>query len=231
MWWLWYVGPVAVVVVYFLTGLSKAVEKRRLGEGKSWRRNEGGGARVVRTVPAELAGALGGAGGGRVLATYELFPKLAYLSLVAADERSVSDHQTIVGKLAASAPELTVSPQPVVDGVLQVQSRGVVFAKHAAFSQQFLVEGPDPAAIKKWLTRPLRKALLEFPGLWLRVRGNTMALTFYGSADASLLDELVVTADALFAEIGAEGGPSLLGPDDDEDVAPKTAAKKKLATT
>lgn len=227
MWWLWYAGPVAVVVVYFLTGLSKAVDARRLREGASWRKNEGGGARVVKTMPVELAGALDHAGGGEPLVMYELFPKLAYLALVRSSELAISDHQTIVGKLASVAPEFTLSPQPVVDGALQVQTRGVVFAKHAAFSTQFIVEGPDASAIKKWLTRPIRNALLEFPGLWLRVRGSTMTLTLYGSADSALLDELVITADALFAEIGAEGGPSLLGPEDEPEAAPKGSAKNR----
>jgi hypothetical protein len=225
MWWLWFAGPVAVVVVYFLTGQSKVVDKRRLREGTSWRKNEGGGARIVKTMPVELGDALVSAGGGEVLVTYELFPKLAYLALVRSSDIAISDHQTIVGKLAASAPEFTMSPQPIVDGVVQVQTKGVVFAKHAAFSERFLIEGPDASAIKKWLTRPLRNSLLEFPGLWLRVRGMTMTLTLYGSADAALLDELVITADTLFAELGAEGGPSLLGPEAEEPA--KSSAKDK----
>jgi uncharacterized RDD family membrane protein YckC len=99
----------------------------------------------------------------------------------------------------------------------------VQFDKDPEFMDHFVVEGTDKRAIIKWLRPSMREALLEFPDAWLRIQGRVMTLTLYGEADAEQLDELVGAADALFAERGAGGGPTLFG---DED-APKKKKRPK----
>ncbi len=85
--------------------------------------------------------------------------------------------------------------------------------------EQFLVEGPDAKAIGRWLSKPIRDALLDFPDAWLFVQDRAMALAVYGPVDADRMEELVIAADAIFAEHGNEGAPSLLfdGSGDDYD--------------
>lgn len=222
MWWLWFAGPVALVVVYFLTGRSRKIEQRRERDGKSWRVNEGAGARSVGKPPGDLGVALQETVGGRVFSAYELYPKLAYVALASAEPTELSDHQTVVAKLAKPGPSLTVSPISILDGTPQ-PNRGIPFTKHAAFMAEYVTTAEDDkeqAAVKRWLSRPIRKALLEYPGLWLRVRGDVMTVTLYGSADAAQIDELIVSADAIFAEVGGGDAPSLLGPDEDDEPAP-----------
>ncbi len=230
MWWLWIVGPIAVAVIYALTA---EVDKRRAAEGDAWA--AGAGLKKVAAAPSELGRMFEEAGGGMPLRIYELVPKLAYLGLFDADASSASQHQTVVCKLDAPAPYLSARPLPIVEGN-RIANVGVPFPKHPSFAELYLVEGPDHAAIKKWLVRPLRNALLDLPETWVRVDGKAMAVTLYGGADADRIDDLVATADVLFAEYGADGGPSLLpdldddGDEDDEPPPPpKVAAKVKPA--
>lgn len=225
MWWLWFIGPIGVVVLYVLTGFANDDREQRERAASSWRKGPGGGAKIVRRLPPELAIALDDAGGGRAFTNYELFPKIAYLALMGSDAVAASDHQTIVGSLDGDPPSFVVRPLPILDGK-RVANSGVQFPKDEDFMAEFLVEGEDATRIEKWLSRPLRTALLDVPTAWLRVRGKTMALTVYGFADEEQIDELVLTADTIFAEHGAQGGPSLLGVDEGEEqeVAPEKAS-------
>jgi hypothetical protein len=101
---------------------------------------------------------------------------------------------------------MTVRPLPLGELNAAIQ-----FRKDPEFMAAFLVEGqtPDAKAIGKWLSKPLREMLLESPDAWLRVEGDTLALTLYGFIESERLEELVELADVFCAEHGAEGGPSL----------------------
>ncbi len=229
--WLWYAAPVAIGLLYFLTGLWP--DRRRSYEVQRWRvgfrgpaapppvkgkkkKAEEVGPREVSSMPGDLTRMVEEAGGGAVLAYYELFPKLAYLAEMAADAAAASDHHTVVAKLAKPAPTFTVRPLPIVEGV-RVENTGIKFPKDPEFMALFMVEGEDARAIGKWLKRSMRDALCEQPDLWLHVRGRAMALTLFGPADAEQIDDLIATADAIFAEVGAEGAPALIAEDEDDD--------------
>jgi hypothetical protein len=229
--WLWYAAPVAIGLIYFLTGLWP--DRRRSYEVQRWRvgfrgpaapppvkgkkkRAEEVGPREVSSMPGDLTRMVEEAGGGAALAYYELFPKLAYLAEMAADAAAASDHHTVVAKLAKPAPTFTVRPLPIVEG-MRVENTGIKFPKDPEFMALFMVEGEDARAIGKWLKRSMRDALCEQPDLWLHVRGRAMALTLFGPADAEQMDDLIATADAIFAEVGAEGAPALIAEAEDED--------------
>lgn len=214
------------------------------------------GPRRVTSLPGPLARVLSATGGGERVAVFELVPKLAYLAFMGADLAQGSNHVTLLAKLDEPGPTLTVRPfLPIMDGA-PVPNTGVQFTKDAEFMEHFLVEpslegrrGPRTAAsllsnleppidkakekaIRKWLSPPLREALLDFPDGWLRVDGNdkAMAFTLYGPADAAKVDELVAAADVVFAEYGAGGGPSLLPDEAGEDAsAPAPPPKAKPA--
>ena len=196
----------------------------------------GAGPRRVTAMPGPLTRMLETAGGGVRVDTFELAPKLAYLAVVGADLMQGSDHQTVVAKLDEPGPTFTARPLPIIEGE-RMANNGVEFKKDPDFMALFLVErglderapipvagDADDKAIRKWLSPPLREALLDLPDGWLRVDGKakTMAYTLYGPADAERMKELVVAADVVFAEYGAGGGPSLLGEEDEEK--PETAA-------
>lgn len=200
--------------------------------------------KAVASLPGPLARLLLAAGGGQKISYFELVSKLAYLALMGGDATNGSDHQTVVAKLDETAPAFTVRPLPILDGQREANT-GVQFKKDAEFMEAFIVDrglegsdaAPPPASealdkqIRQWLSPPVRAALLELPDAWLRVDGKTMALTLYGRVDADRMHELVTTADVIFAEYGAEGGPSLFGDDGGEDEkdaapAPKPAPKK-----
>ncbi|WP_437714990.1 hypothetical protein WMF45_00395 [Sorangium sp. So ce448] len=228
--WLWYVGPLALLVVWFLTGLRGRHEARRDRELARWRalmtpeaapsrpgakpggRKAGAGGegpRPVRSLPSSLEHTLQETGGGAVLARYELVPKLAYVAVVGPDAKNGSEYQVVLTKLAKAAPRLTVCPLPIVDG-RRAPNTGVQFKKDPEFMEQFLVEGPEAKAIGRWLSKSIRDALLDFPDAWLFVQDRAMALAVYGPVDADRMEELVIAADAIFAEHGNEGAPSLL---------------------
>lgn len=240
MWWLWIVGPIAVGLLYILTG--RLPDRRRSLELSRWKdmwlpspaagyrdgkpgkkaKGKKGkksapppppGPPEVSALPGELARALDEAGGGTAVAYFELVPRLGYFAVMEADATNASDYQAVVAKLGKSAPAFTVRPLPIVEGA-RVANTGVQFKKDSEFMDLFLVEGADAPAIGKWLRRPIRSALISSPNLWLFVRGRAMVVALYGSASAEEIDELIACADTIFAEVGAEGGPSLLGEDE-----------------
>lgn len=266
MMWMWGVGPALVALIFLLTSFR---DKRRAAAVERWRANMGPRGKATKKVAAPPPGLYRMdvvAGGGQSLAHFELVPKLAYLSIMAADATTGSDHQTVVAKLDDPSyagppreggyrdaeseeripyklPSFTVRPLPIVEGV-RVANTGVEFKKDPDFMALFLVEpgvegGPPnrgteqeiAKAIKRWLSPPIREAMLELPEVWLRVEGKAMGVTVYGPADEQKLNELVICADVIFAEHGAEGGPSLLGDDPaDEPEAPPPPKKAKKSS-
>lgn len=224
--WKWLTGPVVLAVLYYVTGDRTG---RRAREVEAWRAARSPkkgeptalgkpGAKKLSELPAEIAALVENVGGGTALATFELAPKLAYLAVMNADVVSGSDHQTIVAKLDGPPLAFTARPLPVVDGARAAQT-GIEFKKDPEFNEQFLVEGADAKAVKKWLIAPIRQAMLDLPDVWLTVRGRMMALTLFGPADAAQLEELVVVADTMFGEHGAGGAPSLIGEEFQDDDA------------
>lgn len=183
----------------------------------------------VPSIPALLDAMLRLVGGGEPIAHYELVKGIAYLSLVEANQLAGSDYQTVTGALEERGPSFTVRPLPVVDG-LPVANTGVQFKKDPDLMSLFLIEGTDAKAIGKWLSPSIRRALCEVPTVWLRVTGTTMTVTTFGAVPADELDKLVELADAIFAEHGAEGGPSLFGDDEDGDRPPAPAAEPAKPT-
>jgi hypothetical protein len=232
-------------------GPGAVVRKEAVGDYRSSKEvgQPGPGAKEVPSMPGPLHRALASTGGGAPLAYFELVSKIAYLACVEADAVQGSDHQTVVTKLDEQCPVFTARPLPIVEGE-RVPNTGVQFKKDAEFMELYLVErGMEngvivPASealdkeIRKWLSPPVRAALLDFPDAWLRVDGKakTMAITLYGPADAERINELITCADVIFAEYGAEGGPSLFGDEDEEPQEekpappPKKSSKKKGAS-
>ena len=195
----------------------------------------------VRSLPGPLMRMVDAAGGGEPLAYFELVPKIAYLALMGADALNGSDHHTVVCKLEDPAPTVTAHPLPILEGV-RVDNTGVLFKKDPDMTELYLVdrvvEGKPEApasealdkAIRKWLPPPVRAALKDLPDVWLRADGKAMSLTLYGPADAEKLNELLTTADVVFAEYGADGGPSLFGDDEEQEAAPPPPPAKKAST-
>lgn len=243
--WLWYVGPIVVAIVYLWTALVPTRRERwRLRELRRWVKDFLGPlpsdapagktkrpelaapaapSRLVGRLPPAFDELLERVGLGRTVGNVTLVPKLAYLAVRGANRVGGSDHQTVIAKLGKPAPAFVVRPMPVVEGRRQ-EGTGVEFDNDPAFSEQFLVEGSDAKAIRRWLDSAARETLLELPGAWLRVEGRHLALTLYGDADADRLDELVGAADALFAERGSGGAPSLFGEPQDDDEGDEAAA-------
>ena len=250
--WLWIGGPLLLLAVYYLTTRSPAERRKRLREAEIWRASvapvaedvpaskpkekdakdakkaPSAGPPRVASVPGALAALLQKVGGGQPIVHYELVRDLAYLSVMEANHLAGSDHQTVTAKLEAKAPAISVRPLPTVDGA-RVPNTGVQFRKDPELMRLFLVEGPDAKAIGKWLSPAIRRALCQLPSAWLRVEGNAMAVTVFGALPADQLDQLVELADAIFAEHGAEGGPSLFGEDGDaaDDAPPAKADDAK----
>lgn len=195
--------------------------------------------RRVTSMPGALTRMLqttGGGSGGNPLDYFQLVPKLAYVAVMGADALQGSEHQTVVARLDDPSPTFTVRPLPIIEGE-RAPNDGIQFKKDPDFMALFLVErglegAPLPAdeaidkEIRKWLSPPLRAALLELPEAWLRIDGKAkvMALSLYGLADAERMDELLAAADIVFAEYGADGGPSLLGEDDEDQADEEDAA-------
>jgi hypothetical protein len=224
--WVLFAAPVVVFVIFLLTGRP---DRRRGVELDRWRK-KAGNPRKVTSIPGLLARILEPAGGGTPVAYFELVPKIAYLAAMGADAFHGSEHATVVGRLDDQAPTFCVRPLPVLEGE-RVANTGVEFKKDDEFMGLFLVERTldgEPSdkisetadkAIRKWLSPPLREALLDLPDAWLRVDGKnrTMAMSVYGLFDAEKMEALVATADIVFAEYGADGGPSLLAEGDGEE--------------
>src|SRR5512132_3474592 len=259
MWWMWIVGPVLLALIWLTTawrdrrreneierwrrtmGPNRLVEKERAGyrSGKQIGK-PGPGAKLASALPGPLQRVIDAAGGGDALGHYELVPKLAYLSAMAANAVTGSDLQAVTGKLEDDAPAFIVRPVPMIEGE-SAPNTGIEFKKDPEFTALFQVEPvlttsappPRPGSkeakaqpplsdaerakkIRSWLSRPVRDALRDLPDAWLYVQGRAMALVLYGTADAAKLDELVTVADVIFAEYGEDGGPSLFGDEDDE---------------
>lgn len=125
-------------------------------------------------------------------------------------------------------------PLPIVDGK-RAANMGLRFKEDRAFSNSYQVEvAPSTKRedVLDFVSPVVRDELLSFPALWLQVEGTVMALTLFGDYDAGSTDRLVDIADVLFAEYGAEGGPSLLEPDGVQGAgAPKKKKKKKASST
>lgn len=236
MMWLWFVGPVAVLVLWLLTGIPGRHERRRARELARWcdlmtpkqvvpqpegyRVNKETkvdliGPRQITSLPGDLNRLHSEIGGGMPVARYELLEKLAYVSVMDADLISGSEYQAVLARLEKAGPSFTVRPLPMVEGK-RVPNTGVQFKKDPAFMELFVVEGADAKKIGKWLPRSLRDALRELPDAWLYVQGRAMALVLYGPVDADRMYDLVAAADTLFAEHGDEGGPSLFFDDEDD---------------
>ena len=261
MWWMWIVGPVLLALIWLTTSWR---DRRRENEIERWRRTmgpnrivenvltgyrsakqvgkPGPGAKLVGALPGSLQRVIDAAGGGDALGHYELVPKLAYLSAMAANAVAGSDLQAVTGKLEDDVPAFIVRPIPMIEGE-SAPSTGIEFKKDPEFTALFQIEPvvtpsappPRPGSkeakaqqqplsdaerakkIRSWLSRPVRAALRDLPDAWLYVQGRTMALVLYGTADAAKLEELVTVADVIFAEYGEDGGPSLFGDEGEDD--------------
>jgi hypothetical protein len=234
MWELFLVAPVVALITFVLAGRP---DRRRDVEIDRWRKAAANPRRVT-SLPGPLARVLQTTGGGVVMGYYELAPKIAYLAVMGADAMNGSDHVTVVAKLDEPGPVFTARPLPIVEGE-RVPNTGVQFKKDDDFMGRFLVDRSldqapdvpvneaDDKAIRKWLSPPIREALLDFPDGWLRVDGKakTMAFTLYGPADTTKIEALIEAADIVFAEYGAEGGPSLL-PEEEDEQKPAAAVAK-----
>jgi hypothetical protein len=131
--------------------------------------------------------------------------------------------------LEEPAHSFVARPLPILDGV-RVPNTGLTFKDDPQFSKSYLVEvdpGRDPRAVRAFLSPVVRAELLSLPAVWLHVNGSVMALTIFGRFDAETADHLVDIADVLFAEYGAEGGPSLLEPEGAEAIGEPVIVKKK----
>ncbi len=158
---------------------------------------------------------------------------LAYVAFVESDAYNLSDYATVLMLLEDPAPRFVVRPVPVLDGKPSVNT-GIRFKDDKTFSDAFMVElarPQDRADVMAFVSDVVRDELLTLPSVWLHVEGNVMALTLYGDFDAGAVDRLVDVADVLFAELGADGGPSLLEPDLSEQADPPKKKKKKKKPT
>ncbi len=179
-------------------------------DAKTSKKERAEGPPRVSSIPAGLHAAALTVGGGEPIAHYQLVKDLAYLTLVEANVTAGSDYQAVSAKLEEGGPMMSIRPLQRIDGV-PIPNTGVQFKKDPELMNLFLIEGPDAKAIGRWLSAPLRRALCENPNAWVRVEGKTMTVSAFGTLEADKLDRLVELADTIFAEHGAEGGPSLFG--------------------
>jgi uncharacterized RDD family membrane protein YckC len=219
--WLWFAAPVVALLVYLATTRWPTAEERRwrkelrrwldelLGPLPATKKSAERG-RLVRAVPGDLARLVADVGGGARIADVVLVPKNAYLVVRGPDGATVTGHQTVLCKLAKPAPRMQIRPLPVVEG-RPADNPGISFSKDPEMMDLFIVEGPDPKAIGKWLKPSLREALKEMPRVWARTDASVLAVTLHGATDADGFDELVAVADAFFEEHGAKRGVTLFG--------------------
>lgn len=171
---------------------------------------KGAEAKDVIAAPWELNAMLELAGGGKQAGVYQLLPKLAYVVAVEADGLASSDFVAVVAKLEAKYVQVLARPRTAED----VPKGPPIISKDAAFRHGFWVECAEPKAARELLSEGLRETLRDLGDAWLFVRGDAMALVRYGRVTAERVHALVAGADEIFAEIGADGGPSLVGEDD-----------------
>src|SRR5262245_10718358 len=190
--WLWFAGPFVVMLIYLSMSVWPTEEEKRIHrELLRWLDEYLGPLRVgkkvksrrVRNLPRELAPLVEEAGGGVRVSDVVLVPGCAYLAARAANGLTSTNQFTIVCTLDKVAPQFTCRPLPVVEG-RATENRGILFPDDSAFSSAFIVDGAQSKVITKWLSTPVREALLELPEAFLRAQGQTMALTVYGSIDA-----------------------------------------------
>jgi hypothetical protein len=190
--------------------------------------------RTVTSLPPELERMLPLVGEGRPVVYYQLRKNLAYIAVVEADAYNLSDFCTVLMALEEQAPRFVARPLPIVEG-RRIKNTGVKFSDDPEFTEEYLVEpspgsgGPEVDRIREFLSEEARDALFDLPRTWLLVERSAMAATVYGAFDADVADQLVELADVLFAEHGAEGGPTLFEPDGAIDPAGKGKTKKKKA--
>jgi hypothetical protein len=191
---------------------------RKQLEGGAGQASSAARGKQVVAPPWELSSMVRLAGAGRQVGVYQLLPKLAYVVAVEADALATSDFVAVVARLEAKHPELVVRPRAVEER----PTARTVQLKDARFNDRFFVESPAPKAAKELLSEGVRETLRDLEVGWFFVRGDAMALVRYGRIGAEDVRALVDAADEIFAEIGAEGGPSLLG---DDDLAAEVPAK------
>ncbi len=212
----------------------------------------------VTSLPGDLARVLPMIGEGRPLAYFQLKRDLAYVAFVEADAYNGSSYVTVLMRLDENGPaessgpahyrddsreesgwvqssiRFRARPLPIVDGK-RIANVGMRFKEDRAFSNSYQVEvAPSTKRedVLEFVSPVVRDELLSFPAIWLQVEGTVMALTLFGDYDAGSTDRLVDIADVLFAEYGADGGPSLLEPDGVLGAStPKKKKKKKASTT
>jgi hypothetical protein len=237
---LWVSVPLALLLIWFVS----ETDDRRFAEVmEAWRKTSGkrkarvftegyrtpavirtevkGKAKKVVAPTWELSTMIDIAGGGRQVGVYQLLPKLAYVVAVEADALAGSDFVAVIARLEAKHPELVVRPRVPEDK----PSTRTVALRDSRFADRFWIEGADPKGAREMLSEGVREVLTDLGAAWLFVRGDAMALVRYGRVDAADVRALVDAADMIFAEIGADGGPSLTG-DDDEEVPAPTASEK-----
>ena len=231
MWWLWIVGPVAVGLIFVLTG---QVDQRVLQEIEAWREQLGAQRtrlqkksakkkkskdprpKSLGSLPRDFVPLVEDVGEGRVVGQYELAPKVAYARFVTGDAEGSSDYQSVFVRLAEPGPTFTARPLPLLDENTHMPNTGIEFRKDPEFAATYLVDADpkDAKEIGRWLSIDLRKLLCEHDDVWLQVKGQTMALTVYGLVRAEKIAALVEVAEVFVAEHGAEDGPSLFGDTD-----------------
>jgi uncharacterized RDD family membrane protein YckC len=227
--WLWFVGPLIVLLLLLWVSIWPGREENRLrAEVTRWldellgplRTKKGDKGRRVRKIPDLFHAMVEAIGGGTRITDAVLVPSVAYVVVRAADNVRGSNHVTVLLKLDKLGPGLSCRPLPIVDGRL-ADNRGVIFEGDDLFRDSFEVVGDNPTAIKKWLRPDLREALLELPEVWLRVDRDVLALTLYGCPDADQIDQLVDVADAFCADKGATS-ESLFGAEPKAKQKPRT---------
>ncbi len=220
--WLWFAGPLTFILLAVIYSVWPSAEEDRLRRelhlwlnkmlGPLAGHDDAIASRATPRLPASLHAAVGEVTLGSRIADIALVPKLAYLSVRAADAHTSANTFTVACRLEKPGPSFVCRPLPIVDGRL-ADNDGVRF-KDTEFMDHYLVESDDARAVRKWLPKPLRDALLLFPDLWLRVQGRALTLTYHGYADAEMIDELVEVADVLFSDRGAGGAEPLFGDPD-----------------
>lgn len=218
--------PAATLVIYHLTRSTDEAVREDRALGRFSRRF---GLAVVRSLPGELARAIAEVTDGDLQRHFVFHKGVAYLSVARSNAVEASDSLHFVMKLEEPGPTMTVRPVPVVDGKKERPKGAIVFQKDPEFTEEFVVEGPQPKAIGRFLAQHLRDLLLDLPQSFLRVQGKTLVFSVFGRLDADEIERVAVAADELFVEYGAKGGrPLLPEPDDDADLdEPPPEPKKK----
>ena len=166
-------------------------------------------------IPAWGQRVLPEVGGGKFYKSFLLKKDLAYVAFVEADVTDVSDYTTVVLRFEQKEASFVARPLPLDDG-RPMANTGLLFREDREFSAEYLVEvapGENQTRVREFLVQSVRDELLGLPDVWLRVSGTVATLTRFGRFDAKRAEELVEIADAIFADYGAEGGPSLMEPD------------------